>query len=158
MGGIEKTTLAKVLYNEQKVKDCFEVREWVCVSKECDVFNISKAIFHAVSWKNKDFANLDLLHVALKEEVSKKRFLLVLDDVWNEAPASRSYRKLKELHRAKHLQTFLIMSVSEEIDGFDKVLVELLPELQFLRVLTTKCHRLDSNVGYFHNQNINTEA
>ncbi|CAH1440667.1 unnamed protein product [Lactuca virosa] len=84
MGGIGKTTLAKVLYNEQKVKDHFEVMAWVCVSEECDVFNISKAIFQAVTGQNKDFANLDLLHVTLKEELSKKRFLLVLDDVWNE--------------------------------------------------------------------------
>ncbi|KAL7619174.1 hypothetical protein Lser_V15G03622 [Lactuca serriola] len=84
MGGIGKTTLAKVLYNEQKVKDHFEVMAWVCVSEECDVFNISKAIFQAVTGQNKDFANLDVLHVTLKEELSKKRFLLVLDDVWNE--------------------------------------------------------------------------
>ncbi|XP_023730644.1 putative disease resistance RPP13-like protein 1 [Lactuca sativa] len=84
MGGIGKTTLAKVLYNEEKVKDHFEVKAWVCVSEECDVFNISKAIFQAVTGQNKDFANLDLLHVTLKEELSKKRFLFVLDDVWNE--------------------------------------------------------------------------
>ncbi|CAH1440680.1 unnamed protein product [Lactuca virosa] len=84
MGGIGKTTLAKVLYNEQKVKDHFEVMAWVCISEECDVINISKAIFQAVTGQNKDFANLDLLHVALREELSKKRFLLVLDDVWNE--------------------------------------------------------------------------
>ncbi|XP_023762373.1 putative disease resistance RPP13-like protein 1 [Lactuca sativa] len=84
MGGIGKTTLAKVLYNDEKVKDHFELRAWVCVSEELDVFNISKAIFQAVTGKNKDFANLDLLHVALKKELSKKRFLLVLDDVWNE--------------------------------------------------------------------------
>ncbi|CAH1440659.1 unnamed protein product [Lactuca virosa] len=84
MGGIGKTTLAKVLYNNEKVKDHFELRAWVCVSEECHVFNISKAIFQAVTGQNKDFANLDLLHVALKEKLSKKRFLLVLDDVWNE--------------------------------------------------------------------------
>ncbi|XP_023762378.1 putative disease resistance protein At3g14460 [Lactuca sativa] len=84
MGGIGKTTLAKVLYNDEKVKDHFELRAWVCVSDELDVFNISKAIFQAVTGKNEDFANLNLLHVALKEKLSKKRFLLVLDDVWNE--------------------------------------------------------------------------
>ncbi|CAH1440676.1 unnamed protein product [Lactuca virosa] len=84
MGGIGKTTLAKVLYNEEKVKDHFEVRAWVCVSEELDVFNISKAIFQAATGKNESFANLDLLHVALKEKLSKKRFMLVLDDVWNE--------------------------------------------------------------------------
>ncbi|KAI3697354.1 hypothetical protein L6452_30315 [Arctium lappa] len=84
LGGIGKTTLAKVLYNEEKVKDHFELRAWVCVSEEFDVFNISKAIFQAVNGTNQDFANLDLLHVALKEKLSKKRFLVVLDDVWNE--------------------------------------------------------------------------
>ncbi|CAI9269510.1 unnamed protein product [Lactuca saligna] len=84
MGGIGKTTLAKLLYNDEKVKDHFQLRAWVCVAEELDVSNISKAIFQAVTGKNEDFANLDLLHVALKEKLSKKRFLLVLDDVWNE--------------------------------------------------------------------------
>ncbi|CAH1440658.1 unnamed protein product [Lactuca virosa] len=84
MGGIGKTTLAKVLYNEEKVKDHFELRAWVCASEELDVFNISKAIFEAVGGDAKRLSNLDLLHVALKEKLLKKRFLLVLDDVWNE--------------------------------------------------------------------------
>ncbi|CAH1440701.1 unnamed protein product [Lactuca virosa] len=57
---------------------------WVCVSEEYDVLNISKSIFEAVAKENTNFSNLNLLHVALKEKLSKKRFLLVLDDVWNE--------------------------------------------------------------------------
>ncbi|KAJ9558475.1 hypothetical protein OSB04_013089 [Centaurea solstitialis] len=84
LGGIGKTTLAKVLYNDEKVKDHFELRAWVCVSEEFDVFNISKVIFQAVVGTNQEFANLDLLHVALKEKLSNKKFLIVLDDVWNE--------------------------------------------------------------------------
>ncbi|KAL7617807.1 hypothetical protein Lser_V15G03615 [Lactuca serriola] len=84
MGGIGKTTLAKVLYNEEKVKDHFELMAWVCVSEEYDVLNISRSIFEAVAKENTKFSNLNLLHVALKEKLSKKRFLLVLDDVWNE--------------------------------------------------------------------------
>ncbi|KAL7616325.1 hypothetical protein Lser_V15G03601 [Lactuca serriola] len=63
MGGIGKTTLAKVLYNEEKVKGHFEVSAWVCVSEEFNVFNISKAIFQVLTGTNKDFANLNLLHV-----------------------------------------------------------------------------------------------
>ncbi|KAJ9558471.1 hypothetical protein OSB04_013085 [Centaurea solstitialis] len=84
LGGIGKTTLAKVLYNDEKAKAHFELRAWVCVSEEFDVFNISKVIFQAVAGRNEEFANLDLLHVALKEKLSNKRFLVVLDDVWNE--------------------------------------------------------------------------
>ncbi|CAI9269210.1 unnamed protein product [Lactuca saligna] len=85
-GGIGKTTLAKVLYNEEKLKNHFELRAWVCVTEKCNVvvFNISKSDLEAVSGEAKRFSNLDQLHVALKEKLSNKRFLLVLDDVWNE--------------------------------------------------------------------------
>nr|XP_043611860.1 putative disease resistance RPP13-like protein 1 [Erigeron canadensis] len=84
MGGIGKTTLAQLLYNDQKVTNQFELRAWVCVSHDFDVFNVSKAIHQAACKKNEEFANLDLLHTDLAKELSEKRFLLVLDDVWNE--------------------------------------------------------------------------
>ncbi|KAL7617008.1 hypothetical protein Lser_V15G03291 [Lactuca serriola] len=84
MGGIGKTTLAKVLYNDEKVIEHFELMAWVCVSEEFNVFNICKAIFDGVSGENKSFSTLNDLHVALKKEINKKRFLVVLDDVWNE--------------------------------------------------------------------------
>ncbi|CAH1440690.1 unnamed protein product [Lactuca virosa] len=58
---------------------------WVFVSdQEFDVFKISKDIYQAVTGKKEDFANLDQLHVAIKDKLMNKRFLLVLDDVWNE--------------------------------------------------------------------------
>ncbi|KAK1407418.1 hypothetical protein QVD17_39034 [Tagetes erecta] len=83
LGGIGKSTLAQLLYNNKKVKDHFEVMAWVCVSDEFDVFNISKSIFQALGG-DKDFVDLNLLQVALSEQLSNKKFLLVLDDVWNE--------------------------------------------------------------------------
>nr|XP_043610467.1 putative disease resistance RPP13-like protein 1 [Erigeron canadensis] len=85
LGGIGKTTLAQVLYNDKKVKDHFELMSWVCVTDEFDVFNISKAIFKDVGGEDKKFETLNQLHVALSERLSSKRFLLVLDDVWNES-------------------------------------------------------------------------
>ncbi|KAF5771939.1 putative P-loop containing nucleoside triphosphate hydrolase [Helianthus annuus] len=84
LGGIGKTTLAQLLCNDKKVKDNFELMAWVCISDDFDIFNISKGILQAVAGGNQDFANLNLLQVALAENLSRKRFLLVLDDVWNE--------------------------------------------------------------------------
>ncbi|KAK1407409.1 hypothetical protein QVD17_39025 [Tagetes erecta] len=85
LGGIGKTTLAQLLYNDKRVKVHFELMAWVCVSDdEFDVFNISKSIFQAICGGNQDFANLNLLQEALSKELSNKKFLLVLDDVWNE--------------------------------------------------------------------------
>ncbi|MBD4018873.1 hypothetical protein GUI04_07525, partial [Xanthomonas citri pv. citri] len=65
----------------------FELMAWVCVSDEFDIFNISKIIFQAIGGGNEKFKDLNLLQVALKEKISKKRFLIVLDDVWSESYA-----------------------------------------------------------------------
>ncbi|KAI3515516.1 hypothetical protein L1887_14415 [Cichorium endivia] len=49
-------------------EDCDEdvnIVSIVCVSEECDVFNIRKSILEAVGGEDKRFSNLDLLHVAL---------------------------------------------------------------------------------------------
>ncbi|KAF5775927.1 putative P-loop containing nucleoside triphosphate hydrolase, leucine-rich repeat domain superfamily [Helianthus annuus] len=84
MGGVGKTTLARLLYNDTKVKGRFELHAWVCVSDDFDISKITKTIFQAVSNENKEFEDLNQLQVALKEKLKDKRFLLVLDDVWSE--------------------------------------------------------------------------
>ncbi|KAJ9558507.1 hypothetical protein OSB04_013121 [Centaurea solstitialis] len=94
MGGIGKTTLARALYNEKKVKDHFELMSWVCVSEKFDVFDISKAIFIDVGGDERETKSLNQLHEALQKKLSQKRFLIVLDDVWNE-----NYREWELLQR-----------------------------------------------------------
>ncbi|PWA79874.1 NB-ARC domains-containing protein [Artemisia annua] len=84
MGGMGKTTLAKLLYDDQLVKDHFELKASVCVSNNFDSFSISKVIHQSVGGEHRDFADLNLLQVALKDRLMGKRFLLVLDDVWSE--------------------------------------------------------------------------
>ncbi|KAL8260498.1 hypothetical protein R6Q59_028451 [Mikania micrantha] len=84
LGGIGKTTLCQLLYTDEKVKSHFELMSWACVSDEFDIFSISKAIFKDVGGKDEKFETLNQLQLALKEKVSKKRFLIVLDDVWTE--------------------------------------------------------------------------
>ncbi|PWA70421.1 NB-ARC domains-containing protein [Artemisia annua] len=84
MGGIGKTTLARLLYDDQQVKDRFELKAWVCVSDDFNHFNISKVIFQSIGGETKEFADLNLLQAALKNQLTGKRFLLVLDDIWSE--------------------------------------------------------------------------
>ncbi|KAK1407030.1 hypothetical protein QVD17_38640 [Tagetes erecta] len=85
MGGIGKTTLAKILYNEEQVRDHFQLRTWVCVSDEFDIFGISKVIFKSVAPDVKlEFKDFNSLQVALTNHLSGKKILLVLDDVWSE--------------------------------------------------------------------------
>ena len=84
MGGIGKTTLAKLVYNDRRVVEFFDLKAWVCVSEEFDVVRITKTIVKAIDSGASDDNDLNLLQGKLKERLTRKKFLLVLDDLWNE--------------------------------------------------------------------------
>lgn len=86
IGGLGKTTLAQFVFNNAKVKAHFQKHIWVCVSEEFDVSDIVKKIIDTSIGKDCELKNnnLELLQQRLREELSRKRYLLVLDDVWNE--------------------------------------------------------------------------
>ncbi|KAF2300013.1 hypothetical protein GH714_006693 [Hevea brasiliensis] len=81
MGGIGKTTLAQLVFSDNRVQEWFNPRIWIFVSKEYDVFQVTKDIFKAVTGDNCDTKNADEVQVGLKESLMGKRFLLVSDDV-----------------------------------------------------------------------------
>ncbi|KAL2553298.1 putative disease resistance RPP13-like protein 1 [Forsythia ovata] len=83
MGGVGKTTLVQLVYNDDSLKGEFDLMAWACVSDEFDAFRITKIILEKVSGSC-DYTDLNMLQVKLKESLSNKRFLVVLDDVWNE--------------------------------------------------------------------------
>ncbi|KAL3748934.1 hypothetical protein ACJRO7_010080 [Eucalyptus globulus] len=84
MGGIGKTTLAQQLYNDVKVSSCFEKGAWVCVSDVFNVHDITKTILRSIPKEFNESEDLNGLQVKLKDSLSGKKFLVVLDDVWNE--------------------------------------------------------------------------
>ncbi|KAJ0859653.1 putative P-loop containing nucleoside triphosphate hydrolase, leucine-rich repeat domain superfamily [Helianthus annuus] len=86
MGGVGKTTLAGLLYNDVQVQDHFQLKVWICISDEFDIFVRSKEIFVAFGGEVKEeHKNFDKLQEALRDHLTGKRFLLVLDDVWSES-------------------------------------------------------------------------
>ncbi|KAB2059996.1 hypothetical protein ES319_A11G346800v1 [Gossypium barbadense] len=85
MGGIGKTTLARLLYNDEMVRRHFELMMWVCVSDVFDVKAIVKAIIKCVTYKALDQnLEMDQLQKQLQDKIDGKKYLLVLDDIWNE--------------------------------------------------------------------------
>ncbi|GLT87570.1 hypothetical protein SLE2022_056490 [Rubroshorea leprosula] len=94
MGGIGKTTLARLIYNDDKLKGRFGLQAWVCVSEDFDVYRITRAILEQVTRQKCDLEDPSSLQVRLKEELSNRRFFLVLDDIWN-----KKYDLWEELQR-----------------------------------------------------------
>ncbi|KAG5530989.1 hypothetical protein RHGRI_025816 [Rhododendron griersonianum] len=84
MDGMGKTTLAQILYNDGSVDAHFDKKAWVCVSDVFDVLSITRTIIESVTGLASDAKDLNLLQVKLKESLGGKKFLIVLDDVWNE--------------------------------------------------------------------------
>ncbi|KAH0746965.1 hypothetical protein KY285_008622 [Solanum tuberosum] len=82
MGGLGKTTLAKAVYNDERVQKHFGLKAWFCVSEAYDAFRITKGLLQEIGLKVDD--NLNQLQVKLKEKLNGKRFLVVLDDMWND--------------------------------------------------------------------------
>ncbi|KAJ8759540.1 hypothetical protein K2173_007160 [Erythroxylum novogranatense] len=85
LGGIGKTTLAQLIYRDERVRNRFDVRGWVCVSEEFDIPRITRDIVKEVAQMACDDKTLNQIQIELEEKLKEKRFLLVLDDVWNES-------------------------------------------------------------------------
>ncbi|KAH0746910.1 hypothetical protein KY285_008567 [Solanum tuberosum] len=94
MGGLGKTALAKAVYHDERVKNHFSLKAWYCVSEPYDALRITEGLLKEIgSFDSKDVHNnLNQLQVKLKESLKGKKFLIVLDDVWND-----NYNKWDEL-------------------------------------------------------------
>ncbi|KAM3729382.1 hypothetical protein ACB098_12G007200 [Castanea mollissima] len=90
MGGSGKTTLAANIYNNEDVKKHFDCCAWITISQAYELEDILRSLikeFHE-SRKETNPADLNsmnyrLLVKTLVNYLEKKRYLLVLDDVWD---------------------------------------------------------------------------
>ncbi|XP_024158616.1 putative disease resistance RPP13-like protein 1 isoform X2 [Rosa chinensis] len=82
MGGLGKTTLAQLVYNNDRVEQHFDHQSWSCVSEKFDVIKITQTIYGAVTSQTCTITDLNMLQVKLKKALSGEKFLFVLDDVW----------------------------------------------------------------------------
>ncbi|KAI3470175.1 hypothetical protein Pfo_026838 [Paulownia fortunei] len=85
MAGIGKTTLAKEVFEDSFILNYFDFRAWVTVGPKCQLREILQGI---VAQVNPDTDEMlmeqdDNLAQYLKEIFKGRRYLIVLDDVWN---------------------------------------------------------------------------
>ncbi|MED6220314.1 hypothetical protein PIB30_043672 [Stylosanthes scabra] len=83
MGGIGKTTLAQLVYNDDQVQQKFKLKAWVCVGEEFNVLKVTTTVVENATSGSCNVNNLDSVQLHLKNELAGKEFLLVLDDLWS---------------------------------------------------------------------------
>ncbi|XP_045793260.1 putative disease resistance protein RGA1 [Trifolium pratense] len=101
IGGLGKTTLAKLVYNDKRMDDLFQLKMWTCVSDDFDISQIIIKIINSVSastftpvsappslapghQKNINNFDIEQLQSCLRPKLVGQKFLLVLDDIWND--------------------------------------------------------------------------
>ncbi|XP_039160128.1 putative disease resistance protein RGA3 [Eucalyptus grandis] len=83
IGGLGKTTLAKLVYNDDSVKEQFKLRIWVCVPEDFDLSKIIEGIIKDATHQSLGNFDIQQLQMLLQETIEDKKYLLVLDDVWS---------------------------------------------------------------------------
>ncbi|KAH7660052.1 P-loop containing nucleoside triphosphate hydrolase protein [Dioscorea alata] len=84
MGGIGKTTLAQLIYNDAKINDDFVLHSWICVSKfYTSRTDLLKELIRNVGGTCGEAITTAELQKILCDVLSGKSLFLVLDDVWD---------------------------------------------------------------------------
>ncbi|KAL4597179.1 hypothetical protein ACB092_12G216300 [Castanea dentata] len=84
IGGLGKTALAKLVFNDERVIEHFELKCWVCVSDEFFLKQLLVKMIKSITSENRSDLDEEQLQVLLRNNLDGKKFFLVLDDVWNE--------------------------------------------------------------------------
>jgi len=87
IGGLGKTTLAKLVFNDNRMDELFPLKMWVCISDEFDIRQIIIKIINSASasapiialshQENINSFNIEQLQSRLRHNLSGKKYLLV---------------------------------------------------------------------------------
>jgi NB-ARC domain len=101
MAGVGKTTLAQHLFHNESVISGFDLMIWVSLSQGLNVVEATRKIIENITRSSCSLCELESLHHEVISQVKGKKFLLVLDDMWNENPGDWSTLTVPLKHGAK---------------------------------------------------------
>ena len=85
MGGQGKITLAQLVCKHDKVVRHFNEIIWACVSEDFEVTRLLNEMVQSLTGKSPQLSNVEgIIKNELGERLKGKRYMLVLDDVWNQ--------------------------------------------------------------------------
>ena len=92
LGGIGKSTLAQLVYNDDKFKN-YDHRVWVYVSQDYNLLKVGISIISQLKTEgreNGDYQSrgLQVMQKCLDDLLRGKKVLIVLDDLWEKGALS----------------------------------------------------------------------
>ncbi|CAL4989421.1 unnamed protein product [Urochloa decumbens] len=128
IGGIGKTTFAKMIYNDTKFKYYSQV--WVYVSPRFDSNKIGNSIISQLTEMESHLNEKQLIRTRLKKLLAGKKILIVLDDLWENDPYKlfdlKSMLMLGETGNTVVIVTTRDEHIAKEIGTIEPYEIELL--------------------------------
>ncbi|KAF7811721.1 putative disease resistance protein RGA1 [Senna tora] len=117
LGGLGKTTLAQLVFNDPEVINHFNsFRIWICISDDFSVIRILQSIMESLTSQKCDTSNLATLQKNVQGKLRNVRYLLVLDDVWNQ-DQDRWYQLRSVLECGSKGASVLVTTLTTDDDG-----------------------------------------
>ncbi|KAH0660378.1 hypothetical protein KY289_029126 [Solanum tuberosum] len=129
MPGSGKTTLAYKVYNDKSVSSHFDLRAWCTVDQGYDEKKLLDKIFNQVSDSDSKLSeNIDVAD-KLRKQLYGKRYLIVLDDVWDTTTWDELTRPFPEVMKGSRI----IMTTREKEVALHTMLLTAPLNLRLLR-------------------------
>ncbi|VAH98436.1 unnamed protein product [Triticum turgidum subsp. durum] len=136
-GGIGKTTLIQHIYRNQQVRNHFQVVIWVCVSLK---FNLNKLLEEIETYiprvEGEKYGRVEEL---IEQRLRSKRFLLVLDDIWEFSDEDDWKRLLLPLKTSQEKGSMILLTtrfpiIAKMVKTTDYIELEGLESEQFRKL------------------------
>ncbi|XP_074320019.1 putative disease resistance protein RGA3 isoform X2 [Silene latifolia] len=149
IGGVGKTTLAQYVYHDKRIKTYFDLQLWVSATQDFNVKDVLRQMVTCATDEKALDCGIDQLQRRLYQTIAGKRFLLVLDGVWDDDSLRGKWIELRALLRvgaqgSKVLLTTRSKTVAKIIGTQDPLIVGDLGDddslLLFQYVAATEWH------------------
>lgn len=91
MGFLGKTTLDKIIFNDEQIEKHFEKKVWLCLPEMLVMKIFLELVLESLTYKKLEVQSKDIIVKKIWDELTGKKYLLVVDDLWHVDPTLWHY-------------------------------------------------------------------